>query len=320
MQVYTIDHTALPCLPASAACIGFFDGFHKGHQALVKTCKQEAKKLGLASAIITFDPDPWVLFHPKRTIEHITPLEDKIELARHLGMDSFYILKFTKEFSSLDTSQFHTLLSNLHVKSLVCGFDFRYAIKNEGDTDTLLKQSLFSVRVVDAILDPVEKISSTRIETALKEGRVFDAAQMLGYGYSIQGIVVHGYHRGSTLLQIPTANLSLCKEYIIPQNGVYAGLALVEDQPYSTMINIGNNPTFDNEKITIEAHLLDFERDLYDRPLRLFFIEQIRKEQRFENIEALKRQLHSDIDTTKSCLQKNEVLVQNTVRLWDKTL
>mgnify|MGYP000034286166 FL=1 len=316
MQVYTIDHNALPHLKDSVACIGFFDGFHKGHQALVKACKEEAKKLGLLSAIITFDPDPWVLFHPTRVIEHITPLEDKIELASHMGIDAFYILKFTRDFASLDTSQFHTLLSDLHVKSLVCGFDFRYAIKNEGNTDTLLKQDLFSVHVVDAILDPIEKISSTRIEAALKEGRVFDAAQMLGYGYSIEGMVEHGYHRGTSLLQIPTANLKFSREFIVPFGGVYAGLGYYKGMFYPTMINIGTNPTFKNENMSIEAHLISFHGDLYGQTLRLFFIDRIRPEQRFDGIDALKSQLHHDIDETLSLLQKQKELVENTYRLW----
>ena len=316
MQVYKIDYNALPSLPKSVACIGFFDGFHKGHQALVDACLKDAKNLGLSSVIITFDPDPWVLFHPERTIEHITPLEDKIELARHLDIDSFYIINFTRDFASLDTKQFHDLLSNLNVVSLICGFDFRYAKKNEGDTKTLSQQDLFSVRVIDAVLDHVEKISSTRIENALKQGRVLEAAKMLGYGYSIEGIVEHGYHRGTSLLQIPTANLNISREFILPAGGVYAGLAQYKSKFYPTMINIGNNPTFKNNHISIEAHLISFEGDLYDQNLRIFFIDLIRSEKQFDGIDALKEQLHKDIENSLTILAKHETIIENTYRLW----
>ncbi|MCF0106063.1 MAG: adenylyltransferase/cytidyltransferase family protein, partial [Holdemanella sp.] len=217
MQVIQISLHDIPILHNDVcACIGYFDGIHKGHQQLIHKCMEISKEKHIKSSMITFDPDPYALFHPELKIEHITPLKDRIELAKAFGMDYVYILNFSKEMASLDVQSFHTLLNDLKVMHLVCGFDFKYASKNSGNIETLKNQS-FGLTIIDSINDEYAKISSSRIEPIIKEGNILKANQLLGYIYSISGIVVHGFKRGTTILQVPTANLSYTDEYVLPK-------------------------------------------------------------------------------------------------------
>lgn len=320
MEILRIDHTHLPPLSDSIACIGFFDGLHKGHQALILETLEQAEKKSLPSSLITFDPDPWTIFHPDRKIYHILPLEDKMKIAEAMGLDRMIILHFTEDFAALSVDDFHLLLHHLHIKHLICGFDFAYAYKNQGNVDTLHNQNFFSVKVIDKIQDKNGKISSTRIENSLLQGWVLHAAQMLGACYSLEGIVQHGYHRGSSLLSFPTANLRLNHEYLIPKEGVYSGLAEWKSILYPSMINIGKNPTFNNDALTIEAHLIDFNKDLYDQKIRLYFVDRIRDEMRFSGVSALKSQLQRDILTTKEQLNEHSDLILTTAKLWNKNV
>ena len=302
MECYFIDLEHIPNLPSTVSCIGFFDGFHKGHQALLKETLRIANQKGLPSALITFDPDPWTLFHPERKIEHITPMEDKKQMAACFGIEYFYILHFSRELASLNCSDFHQLLKSINIKALICGFDFHYASKNSGNIYTLKDQNDFDVHVVQAVEDKNGKISSTRIESYIQNGLVYNANQLLGYAYSLQGIVEHGFHRGTSLLQVPTANLRLSREYIVPQSGVYVGAVRVNGRIYKAMINVGKNPTFNNQKETIEAHLLDFKADLYGKELKIYFYDKIREEMKFNGIDELKTQLQKDLTKTRSYL------------------
>lgn len=320
MDIYRIDHSQLPSLSDSVACIGFFDGLHRGHQALIEETIKQASQRKLPSSLITFDPDPWTIFHPDRKIYHILPLQDKIQIVEAMGLDRMIILHFTKDFASLSVNDFHTLLHRLHIRHLICGFDFAYASRNQGNVETLKQQSYFSVKVIDKIQDKNGKISSTRIENSLLQGWVLHAGQMLGACYSLEGIVEHGYHRGSSLLNFPTANLRLTQEYLIPKEGVYSGLAEWQSVLYPAMINIGKNPTFKNHRMTIEAHLIDLNEDLYDHKVRLYFVDRIRDEMRFSGVPALKSQLQKDILSTKNQLQEHADLILSTAQLWNKNL
>ena len=170
MQVVYVDAFNIEePLKESCACIGYFDGFHRGHQVLLDTCIQHAKKKNLASALITFDPDPWTVFkHEKQ--KHLMTLDDKI---------------FSLSFSQLSIQQFHDVIHKLNVKCLVCGFDFRYGHKNSGDIHSLQEQSLFDVTVIDSVNFSNLKISTSRIEPLILNGEIEQANDLLGYIYSI---------------------------------------------------------------------------------------------------------------------------------------
>lgn len=319
MEVIRINHKHIPYnLASSVACIGYFDGFHRGHQELMKRTISSAKKRNCQAALISFDPDPWEIFNPNTRYTHVTTVYDRIDLAEAMGFDVFYILTFSLEFSKLHTSEFHDLLHSLKVEKLICGFDFQYGTKNSGNIHTLKNQDFFDVHVVDSVQDGLGKISTSRIELLIQEGDFIQVSQLLGYAYSVDGKVVHGFKRGSTILQIPTANLDMDPEYIQPGLGVYAGFVLWNGDCYPAMINIGKNPTFDNEMVTLEAHILDFHESIYDEQVRFGFLEKIRSEQKFANVHALKAQLLKDILTTRGLCKKNQQFMLKTYSYFKK--
>lgn len=321
MDVVRINHKHIPLeLRSSVGCIGYFDGFHKGHQGLVKKAIEISKEKGIDSSIITFDPDPWSVFKPDYELKHLMTLSDKIQFSKSCGVDHFYILTFTLDFASLSTDEFHAVLKNMNIDTLVCGFDFQYGTKNSGSVDTLKVQSDFDVVVVESINEEDEKISSSRIEPLIEKGELKKANELSGFIYSVEGDVVHGFKRGSSLLQIPTANLEVERDYILPSNGVYAGAVSIDSDMYLAMINIGNNPTFENEVKTIEAHILDFDQNIYDKKVRFYFYSKIRDEQKFDNFHHLKAQLLSDIETTRQIMMNKTDILTITAETWDKNL
>lgn len=309
MQVHILSHESLEeNLPASACCIGFFDGLHKGHQKLIETAISIAKQKHLASALLTFYPDPWTVFAPEKNTQHLLSMDGKIQRAEKLGIEEFYILNFTKAFAALSTDEFHALLVKMHIVDLICGFDFRYASKNSGSTKTLQQAKGFDLHVIDAIVDHDEKISSTRIEALVRAGDVQQAAWLLGTWYQLDGTIVHGYQRGSRLLQIPTANLSYSDEMVLPAQGVYFGAVQLKDGLYPAMINIGNNPTFANRHVSIEAHIFDFERDIYGQDASFLFYQRIRDQKKFDSLDLLKQQLQRDMLSCRQLLAQNSWL------------
>lgn len=300
MRVFEIDFRHLPLgLPHSCCCIGFFDGLHAGHMALIEKARQIAAAKGLASGLITFDPDPWTVFKPQEKLDHICTMKDKIQLADQAGLDLFYILHFDRAFAALSQGQFHDLLADMQVRELVAGFDFRYGAGNKGDIHSLKASDLFATTVVEQISRHNEKISSSAIEACLKNGDVLEAAELLGRFYSISGTIVHGFRRGSSLLGFPTANLDWEEEYIVPETGVYAGYVETEGKTWPAMINVGNNPTFNNQHITMEAHLFGFQGLLYEKKARFIFVQRLRDQKKFDSPDQLKQQLEQD---SRQCL------------------
>lgn len=318
MQVYTIDFKEIPeNLEPTSCCIGYFDGLHTGHQALLSCCIQMARENHLKSGLITFDPDPWKIFFPERVCKHITTLEDRKILAKSMGIEVFYVIQFSKEFASLNTDAFHRMLNQMQVKALTCGFDFKYASKNTGNIHTLQKQDGFKVSVIDSINSHNEKISSSRIEPLIQSGKLDVANDLLGYMYSVSGTIEHGYKRGTSLLDFPTANLKVNSDYLIPSSGVYAGIVSIQNIFYPCMINIGNNPTFHNKKTTIEAYIFDFHEDIYDQNVRFYFLKKTRNEVRFSDFQALKNQLQKDIVSCQKVIQKHQNFILETAKLWN---
>lgn len=275
------------------ACIGYFDGLHLGHQELVKAVVADSKKQGSVPALITFDPDPWVTLRGMDEVPHLTSMRDRADIAEAMGIERFLVLNFTKEMAALDMEQFHELLWQIGVTKLVCGYDFHYGRYGKGSVDTLRAQSRFALEVIEPITCKGVRISSSRIEQLVSEGDVAQAAKLLGRYYFLRGKVAQGYRRGTTM-HFPTANLAMSDHYLLPKSGVYAGIAKVREKRYPAMINVGNNPTFQNEQMTIEAHLFDFNEMIYGEHITFYFIAYIRGERRFASGEDLIWQLKSD--------------------------
>ncbi len=284
-----------------AACIGYFDGIHMGHMELLDQTIKYATQNNIKSALITFYPDPKEIIHKLDGIRHLTTLEDRKKIAQKRGIDEFIVLDFTMTMANASVDDFISMLNHLPLKALICGFDFKFAKKGLGSVTSFTKDtSNFEVIVVNEVLFNNEKISSSSIVKLIEEGNIIQANIMLGYPYSIKGIVVHGKKKGRTI-GFPTCNIGFTDEYIIPKKGVYVGEITVKGKKYSAMINVGMNPTFNlNHTVSIEAHILDFNEFIYLEKVSVCFYDRIREEKKFDSIDSLKSQLKSDVETTKN--------------------
>lgn len=310
MNVYTFDLDQPLSLDAPiSACIGYFDGLHKGHQVLVEHVVSIAKKTATIPALITFSPDPWVVLQKlsSNDVAHITPMQHRIEIGEQLGIQVWVILKFNAHMANISYQDFHTkVLLPLQIHTLVCGFDFHYAHKGEGSIQTLRQQSFFQVDVVEEISSHHRKISSSYIEECLYKGDMETVAAFMGRYYEMRGVIKQGNRLG-TGNGYPTANLALSDHYIIPKLGVYIGSVKVDNKWHRAIINIGHNPTFNyQEQTSIEAHILDFNAMLYGKNVAFRFHRYIRGEQKFKDAQALIEQLHNDEQAARDYVEMRE--------------
>ena len=296
MDIRYLDWRHIPSdLKKSCAVIGYFDGLHKGHQALVKKSQMIAKEKSLLNALITFSPDPNDILLSQKT-KHLQRFEERLRVIESLGVDLCYVLSFDKEFASLDPDCFLSeVIAKLNLYALVCGFDFHYGQKGQGDADSLKKEAPFDVYVIPEVVFEKQKISSTRIKKALINGEIELVNKLLGYKYFIGGRVVHGKRIGHKL-GFPTINLAIDEEVLLPKEGVYLAYSKVDDCLYPALVNIGNNPTIAaNNDLTIEAHILDFDQEIYQKEVRLYLLSYLRPCQRFDSKEDLSKQLEEDV-------------------------
>lgn len=295
MEVITVNINNIPnILNDLCACIGYFDGMHIGHQSLFHQVFQVTKVTNLQSAIITFDPDPWTVTKKQMQLSHLMTMNQRISLAEEFGFNYFIILHFDEEMASLSITQFHDLLNKLHVKTLVCGFDFHYGHFGLGNSKTLMEQEDFKVITCPEVKYLNQKISSTRIEHALSVGNIELVNTLLGRNFQVDGLVIHGRGLGRTI-GFPTANIQYDQEQLIPKPGVYAGYVEYLGKYYRAILNIGHNPTFNlKEQLSLEVHILDLNADLYDENLKIQFCYYLRDEMKFHSREELIEQLSQD--------------------------
>jgi riboflavin kinase / FMN adenylyltransferase len=285
-------------------CIGYFDGFHIGHQTLFNKTIALAKHKNLKSALITFDPDPWVVLKGLHNIQHITTLNDRKRYALEKGFDCWITIQFDLPMAQLKPDDFLNLLIQNKVTHLVCGFDFRFGDKGLGDVDYLKAQKLIPVSILEEFDYMDEKVSTTRIIEAVKAGDMRLVTKLMGKFYKLTGIIVHGKRIG-TQIGFPTANLKVDQEYVIPKIGVYAGLVTVDGVNHPAMISIGYNPTVkDDDSVSIEAHLFDYANNLYGKQLDYYFIHYLRSEMKFNGLDELITQLKKDDTDSRKVLKK----------------
>lgn len=290
------------------ACIGYFDGFHVGHMALIDQVKKQALQDNAKTAMISFHPDPWTIIKKTSHITHLTTLADRVELAAQAGVDYWIIIQFTKELSQLTPKEFvNKMLCTLPLTTLVAGFDFRFGYQGKGDVTFLLENyQCFKTIVVEKVSSDSNKISTTRISVAIDNGEVAKAKELLGRAYSIKGVVVHGNKRGRGI-GFPTANIDFSREYLPPKQGVYVGAVMLKEKLYQAMINVGHNPTFNTKNnLSIEAYILDFNQNIYDQEIRVLFYKRIRDEKKFDSIQQLIDQMNEDYFTTRAYFETNE--------------
>jgi riboflavin kinase/FMN adenylyltransferase len=286
--------------------IGVFDGVHLGHRHLVKLLQKEANQAGCASAVITFYNHPKTILTPEATTNSLTDSDDKLLLLRSLGVDIVIPVTFTAEVAALKAQEFVGVLQRcLRMRGLVIGPDFALGNKRSGTPDVLRNlgnEMGFVVTVANLYKRDNLHFSSSGIRSALADGNVTMATRLLGRYYNLTGKVVHGANKGGSVLGYPTANIIPNSATVLPKDGIYATWAYVEQRWYLAATNIGTRPTFNTGPRTIEAFILDFKGDIYDKKIRLEFVQRLRGEVAFENIEALKKQMQKDVIQTRLIL------------------
>jgi riboflavin kinase / FMN adenylyltransferase len=292
-------------LARGAVAMGNLDGVHRGHQALVEATVSEARQRGSAAVVLTFDPHPARVLVPEHAPRALMTLGQKREVLATLGVDALLVLPFTPERATQSAEDFaaSVLKDDLAAAVVVVGESFRFGHGRAGSLATLqdLGERLgFAVKGVAPVLEDGIPVSSSRVRAAVAAGDVKLAAVLLGRPYALDGTVVAGDGRGRTI-GIPTANLAPVNE-LLPARGVYASRArtALSPSPLAAVVNVGQRPTFGGTTVTIEAHLLDFQGDLYGTSLRVEFLEHLREEARFSSPEALVAQIQADIAHTRA--------------------
>lgn len=287
--------------------LGFFDGVHLGHGALLKECRRLAEETGCKAAAVTFSSHPDTLVLGK-TPELINTIEDRIHLLKKLGMDDVVVLPFDKKMQTMDWQVFLNLLrEQYHAAGLVCGHDFRFGNRGTGNASLLAdycrKSHMPWAVVPEQTLNGIT-VSSTHIRNLLEAGKLEEAALFLGHPHILSGEVVSGRKLGRTL-GIPTANLSIPEGVINLPFGVYACKAQVGANTYLAVTNIGNRPTVGGHRVTVEPWLLDFDGDLYGKHLTLAFYRFLRCEQKFPSLDALKEEIQKNARECRKFFENN---------------
>jgi riboflavin kinase/FMN adenylyltransferase len=284
----------------SAVTIGTFDGVHSGHQVIINQLKRAAEKINGESVLLTFFPHPRMVLYPDdNELRLLNTIDERIEMLAKAGIDHLIVHPFSKEFSRLTSTEFvrDILVNKLNVATLVIGYDHHFGRNREGSFEHLEELSpLYDFTVEEIAAQEIQQvnISSTKIRNSLLAGEINAANQFLGYDYFIEGTVVDGNKLGREI-GFPTANVKINEWYkLIPANGVYAVKVKIDNSCFNGMLNIGKRPTIDDSNETIEVNIFDFDQDIYNKAIRIKFIERIRNEQKFEQVSNLKSQLEID--------------------------
>jgi riboflavin kinase/FMN adenylyltransferase len=270
-------------LPRHVA-IGTFDGVHVGHRQVIDG----------ADTVLTFDPHPLSVIHPEAAPKLIMPFDVKRDVIEGLGVSELVVIPFDEAFSKITAEEFcsQILVDQLGAEQVSVGENFRFGAKAKGDPEMLSSRSEFSTRVVPLVEVDGETVSSSRIRALIAAGEVDAAMRCLGAPYLLEGVVSEGDRRGRDL-GFPTANIVPSDEYVYPGHGVYAAFA----NGHAAAVNVGVRPTFETGRgMLVESYLIDFDGDLYGRPLRVAFIARLRGEKRFASAEELVAQMHRDVE------------------------
>lgn len=286
-------------LPETVAALGFFDGVHQGHRAVIDKAVQIAKKEQKECGVITFHPHPSVVLkQSEETVQYITTIEEKAALLNEIGVDRLYIVTFNQTLSKLSPAEFiEHFIVGLHIKHVVAGFDFSFGHKGKGNMKNIHSFGFdqFTSTIIGKVESQDEKVSSTNIRKALKVGDVSEVKQLLNRPYETSGKVITGAKRGRQL-GFPTANINVSNLKLLPKQGVYAVKIKVKKQIYNGMANLGLNPTFvDGETIpSLEVNILDFNEDIYGEEVTVYWYKYIRDEQKFSGVDEIVGKIKED--------------------------
>jgi riboflavin kinase/FMN adenylyltransferase len=299
------DLNTLARHPFPVATLGVFDGVHLGHRAILKATIDRARAAGGTAFALTFDPIPARVLAPDRAPPLILLPDDKLELLRLSGIDGVIVLNFTLELSRVPPREFvrDYLLEKVGAREVVVGHSVSFGHDRAGNAAVMVelgREFGFDTTVVGPVKVGGIEVSSTKVRELIRAGDVRAAAKLLGRYHFLHGEVVRGRERGRTI-GFPTANLANETE-CVPPDGVYATRVILADGAYGSITNIGMRPTFAEEARTIEAHIFDFDRDLYGQRIKLELIERIRPERKFDSAEALRSQIALDLSRAREIL------------------
>ncbi|MTD13724.1 bifunctional riboflavin kinase/FAD synthetase [Nakamurella sp. YIM 132087] len=287
--------------------IGVFDGIHRGHQALIAATVAKARELGLPSVLMTFDPHPAEVVRPGSHPAQLVTLRHKAELVAELGIDVFLVLPFTPAVAATDPGVFvhDTIVDRLHAAAVVVGANFRFGHRGAGSVELLAELGAkfgFTAHGLDLVTDETVAVSSTMVRACIAAGDVRTAESALGRPHRVEGFVVHGDGRGGSELGYPTANLDVEPWTAVPGDGVYAAWFLLGTRRSPAAVSIGTNPTFSGKVRTVEAFVLDEGGNFYGRRVALDFVERLRGQVRYTDVDALITQIGLDVERTREVL------------------
>jgi riboflavin kinase/FMN adenylyltransferase len=300
----------------TAVTIGAYDGVHRGHREVIARVRSLAGERGLATAVVTFDRHPAAVVRPESAPPLLTDLDQKLELLGATGVDYAYVIHFDEARSKEPAEDFvhEVLVDCLNARVVVVGEDFHFGHQRRGNV-AMLRQigdtagfDVVGIDLVDtagqAARSADDRVSSTAIRAALRQGRLADANVMLGRPYEVRGVVVDGDKRARDL-GFPTANVEVPAEICLPTDGIYAGwYARPDGEALPAALSLGRRPTFydDADRSVLEAHVLDFDEDLYGELARVLFVERLRDELKFDSVDALVEQMTEDVDQARALL------------------
>ena len=292
--------------------IGVFDGVHAGHRCLLENLERRAREKNLLSGVVTFNPHPQSVLHPHSQLPWLLDLKGRIESLQELDIGLVVVLSFTPELSRLSAREFISLLvKHLRMRGLMVGPDFVLGRGREGNTELLssLGQEMgFSVESIAPFTIDGEIASSTLIRQTLAQGNMTKVKKLMGHSFYLIGKVITTNKRGR-ILGFPTANLDIKPQQALPGNGVYATITQVDDKQFASVTNIGTRPTFGNGEIWVETHLLNYEGNLYNKEIRVEFVQKLRGEWGFASSEELTSQIGKDIQEAEAILSKEQSTV-----------
>ncbi|MGH1352365.1 MAG: bifunctional riboflavin kinase/FAD synthetase [Methyloligellaceae bacterium] len=289
--------------------IGNYDGVHRGHQIILDKVKNISQDNAKPAGLICFSPHPRAHFFPDQPHFYLSTEQRKLKLLQHFGLDLALVLAFNQELANLSAEDFvsRILVDGLHISHIVIGYNFYYGKKRQGTPESLVKfgeKYGFGVTIIPEQKDLTASYSSTRIRDLLRNGQVREAADLLGYWWRVEGTVTSGAQIG-TSMGYPTANISLSEGQDL-RKGIYAVNAFIDGKRYPAAAYLGKRPTFDNGKTLLEVFIMNYEGNLYNRNLEVEFIDFIRDDQKFVDMESLKLQMDDDVDQIREVLSDFE--------------
>ncbi len=312
MEIIRVREKIYHSFKSPSVALGNFDGVHLGHQEIIRRTVDSAHAKGREAVVYTFDPHPRLVLGKAPEIPRITTPRERAEILESMGVDVLILAEFTKEFASktpLDFMQ-DVLVEELGTRRLYIGENYRFGRNRAGNPEALKKAAPelgFTVHIVPSVTVNGSIVSSSRIREYLLNGDIRQANELLGREFTIEGRIIHGHHRGKKL-GFPTANIKP-EVKLHPPEGVYAIYCTVGERIYKGVMNIGFNPTFNDRRVSYEAHILDFAEEIYGQIIRVHLVERLRAEMTFSSVDDLKEQIWRDVGRSRSILNANPALV-----------